>query len=159
VVLPVRGEAEDGGDAPVHVALGEEPGDVEPGWVAALFDLLVVALDVGAAVVGEWAGFCVSACGLQVMECLQANSRQHSVVLDLVFQRRQLRRDGLAFLGLFAVLLGGNGLVHIIDGTSLVSHHISTYPCFAIKDSFSIMREASRRGSHTMIMGHLSRAE
>ena len=67
MVLPVLGEAEDGGDAPVHVALGEEPGDVEPGRVAALFDLLVVALDVGAAVVGEWAVFCVLACSLHLM--------------------------------------------------------------------------------------------
>jgi hypothetical protein len=49
-----------------------------------------------------------------------------------------LRCDGLAFLSLLAVLLGGNGLVHIIDGTSLVGHHISTYPYFAMK-VYSIM--------------------
>lgn len=64
-------------------------------------------------------------------------------MLDLVFQRRQLRCDGLAFLGLLAILLGGNGLVHIIDGTSLESHHISAYSCFATKDNFFIKRRVA----------------
>jgi hypothetical protein len=63
-------------------------------------------------------------------------------VLDLVFQRRQLRCDGLALLGLLAVLLSRNGLVHIIDGTSLVIHHISTYPYFAMKN-YSIMKRVA----------------
>jgi hypothetical protein len=59
-------------------------------------------------------------------------------VLDLVFQRRQLLCDGLAFLGLFAVLLGRDGFVHIIDSTSLAVLCVSTSSCFARKDDFSV---------------------
>ena len=77
------------------------------------------------------------------MECLQSNSRQHPVVLDLVFQRRQLLCNGLAFLGLFAVLLGGDSLVHIIDSTSLAVRCISASPSFARKYDFSITRRVA----------------
>jgi hypothetical protein len=72
------------------------------------------------------------------MKCLQSNSRQHPVVLNLIFQRRQLLCDGLAFLGLFTILLGRDSLVHIIDSTSLAVRCVSTSSCFARKDDFSI---------------------
>ena len=72
------------------------------------------------------------------MKCLQSNSRQHPVVLNLVFQRRQLLCNGLAFLDLLGVLLVGDSFVHIVDSTSLVVRCVSTSSCFAMKDDFSI---------------------
>lgn len=72
------------------------------------------------------------------MKLSQANSRQHPVVLNLVFQRSQLLCNGLAFLGLFAILLGRDSFVHIVDGTGLMSIGVNTCRCFAMKDGISL---------------------
>ena len=93
------------------------------------------------------------------MKRFQANSRQHSVVLDLVLQRRQLLCDGLAFLDLLAVLLGGYGFVHIIDSTSLAIRCVSIVFSSHKEKTTSPSQGESNGKSHTMIMGHLSRAE
>ena len=72
-------------------------------------------------------------------------------MLNLVFQRCQLLRNGLAFLSLLAVLLGGYGLVHIINGASL--QYICQYR-LAVRD-IGFCRGIRR----TRIMGHRDLAE
>lgn len=47
------------------------------------------------------------------------NSRQGSIMLNLVLQSSQVLNDSLAFSGLVAVGLGRHGLVYIVDGTGL----------------------------------------
>lgn len=47
------------------------------------------------------------------------NSRQNTIMLNLILQRREGLGDSLALLGLLSVLLSRDGLVHIINGASL----------------------------------------
>lgn len=47
------------------------------------------------------------------------NSRQNTVMLNLILQRREGLGDGFALLGLLSILLGRDGLVHIINSASL----------------------------------------
>lgn len=55
MVLPMFRVAEEGSQASIEVAFGEEPGDVEPFRVAKLFQFFVVTGDVGSAIVFEGA--------------------------------------------------------------------------------------------------------
>jgi len=82
------------------------------------------------------------------MKCFQANSRQDPVVLNLVFQRRQLLCNGLAFLDLLGVLLVGDSFVHIVDSTSLVVRCVSMSSHLTKKDDFSIRRRVERKESY-----------
>jgi hypothetical protein len=69
-------------------------------------------------------------------------------VLNLVFQRRQLLCNGLAFLDLLSVLLVGDGFVHIIDSTSLAFRCVSVSSHLTRIDDFSITRRVERKESY-----------
>jgi hypothetical protein len=90
----------------------------------------------------------VSDCDLQSIKCFQANSRQDPVVLNLVFQRRQLLCNGLALLDLLAVFLVGDSFVHIVDSTSLAVRYVSMPFHLSRKDDFSITRRVERKESY-----------
>lgn len=100
IVLPVLGHAEEGADAAVHVALGEEPGDGVPAGVAELLKLLVVGGDFGRVAVVDDGG-------------------QRAVVLDLVLEGAELLDNLLAFGLLLGVVGLGDGAVDVVNGASL----------------------------------------
>lgn len=100
VALPVCAEREEGANAAVHVALGEEPGDVEPCRVAALLELLVVSDRLfGEAVLGKGA--------------------EDAVVLDFVLEGAELLDNLLALGLLLGIVCLADGAIEIVNGAGL----------------------------------------
>ncbi len=106
---------------PEEIALGEEPRGVQPGDVAQLLELLIVAGHVGVSIVSDRpvSSFLSMPAAVLFFGLHKGDARQGPVVLHLVLELGDLGHDLLALLALVGVVARTHSAVSIIDSLCL----------------------------------------